>query len=431
MPDILRMPEVAANTLEAIVANWNVDLRAAYSAGDALVTVETEKAVVDVEAETDGVLLRFLVDEGTQVEVGTPIAVWGTTGESEADVDALLAQLGIGGDTVRGSDEPEAATSATSATPGGDLPEATVAAAGPVSENGHRIFASPLARKLARERGIDLADVTGTGPRGRIRRRDLDQVTTTAPTEPLTPERAPAPTPVASAPAATSGAEYEDVPNSRIRQAIARRLTESKQAAPHFYLRGSAHVDDLLTLRKQINQAGTVKVSVNDLLVKAVARAHILVPGLNVQWNGDSIRHFRQVDVAIAVATENGLVTPVVRGVERLSVSQLATTTQELVTRVKDRRLQQSELEGGSISVSNLGMYGTEEFAAIINPPQASILAVGAARKEAVVVDDELTVGTVLRVTLAVDHRPVDGATAAEWMAAFLQLLKNPLQILL
>jgi pyruvate dehydrogenase E2 component (dihydrolipoamide acetyltransferase) len=400
-----------------------------YKAGDALVTVETEKAVVDVTAESDGVMLRFLADEGAEIEVGAPIAVWGSTTDSEADVDGLLSLLGLTGSdnsspsAVTGSDEPEVAVDV--ATAAGLLPPAEVTAGAPVVNDGDRVFASPLARKLARDRGLDLTSVTGTGPGGRIRRRDVDHAPAPAP-DTATPGATP--TTRASAPVSAS---YEDVANSRIRQAIARRLTESKQTSPHFYVRGSARVDDLLALRKQINEVGTVKVSVNDLLVKAVARAHVLVPGLNVQWNGDSIRHFRQVDVAVAVATENGLVTPVVRGVEGLSLSQLAAATQDLVARAKDRRLQQSELEGGSISVSNLGMYGTEEFAAIINPPQASILAIGAARKEAVVVADALTVGTVLRVTLAVDHRPVDGATAAEWMAAYLQLLENPLQILL
>jgi len=439
VPDILRMPEVAANTREAILANWNVAVGAAYKAGDALVTVETEKAVVDVEAESDGVMLRFLADEGAEVEVGTPIAVWGSTTDSEADVEALLSSLGLTGSdnsspsAATGSDEPEVDAGAAPATV--VLPPAEVTAGAPVLNHGDRLFASPLSRKLARDRGIDLSAVTGTGPGGRIRRRDLDSAPTPAlaPASGATPaagaaEPEPAAATVASAPA---GAPYEDVDNSRIRQAIARRLTESKQTAPHFYLRGSARVDDLLELRSQINGPGTVKVSVNDLLVKAVARAHMLVPGLNVQWNGDSIRHFKSVDVAVAVATETGLVTPVVRGVESLSVSQLAAATQDLITRAKDRRLQQNELEGGSISVTNLGMYDTEEFAAIINPPQAAILAVGAARKEPVVVDDALTVGTVLRVTLAVDHRPVDGSTAAEWMAAFVQLLENPLQILL
>lgn len=446
MAEILRMPEVAANTTEAILSSWLVDLNTPYTAGEAIVTVETDKAVVDVEAESDGVLLRLLVAEGATVDVGAPIAVWGAQSESQADVDELLSSLGVNsleatsglestGPQVAGADEPEAEESvAAQAVESVDL----LPAPEPAETNGKRLFASPLARKLAREAGLDLGTVAGSGPRGRIRKIDITSVinngvarAASAP-GPAAPAatRAPAPSP-SVVPGTVGAAAFEDAPNSRLRQAIARRLTESKQTAPHFYLRGSARVDKLMALRREINDGAMVKVSINDLIVKAVGRAHALVPELNVQWNGDSIRHFKSVDVAVAVATEGGLVTPVVRGVEDMTLQRLVESTRDLVARAKTRRLQQSELEGGSISVTNLGMYGTEEFAAIINPPQAAILAVGAAREEAVVEDGQLVVGTVLRVTLAVDHRPVDGATAAEWMQTFVGLLENPAQILI
>ena len=410
MADLLTMPEVATGTLEAILSSWNVDVEKPFSAGDAIVTVETEKAIVDVEAEADGVLLHVLVPAGATVEVGAPIAVKGEPGEKVGDLDALLASLGVGGGdadpTARGADHPQAVT------PNGQ---------------GRRIFVSPLARKLAKEAGLDLATVTGTGPHGRIRRTDIESALRSREAGPAPAATTAVPEP---SPAVAAGATYTDVPNSRARQAVARRLTESKQSAPHFYVRGSARVDRLLDLLRELNDGAGAKISVNDLVVKAVAQTHTLVPGLNVQWNGDSIRHFTGVDVAVAVATDHGLVTPVVRGVDTLSISRLATATRDLVARAKERRLQQSELEGGTISVTNLGMYGIDEFAAIINPPQASILAVGAARQEAVVDDGELAVATVLRVTLAVDHRPVDGATAAEWMRAFTGLLERPAQIL-
>jgi pyruvate dehydrogenase E2 component (dihydrolipoamide acetyltransferase) len=238
----------------------------------------------------------------------------------------------------------------------------------------------------------------------------------------------PAPLPV---PQPAAGAGHEDLPNSRIRQATARRLVESKQNAPHFYLRGTARVDRLLALRQEINADGdALRVSVNDLVVKAVAHAHMRVPEMNVQWLGEATRRFTGVDVAVAVATEAGLVTPVVRDVHTLSLARLAAATRDLASRARERRLQQSELEGGSITVTNLGMYGTEEFAAIINPPQAAILAVGAARQAPVVEDGALAVGSVLTVTLSVDHRPVDGAVAAAWMKALVGLLENPLRIL-
>jgi pyruvate dehydrogenase E2 component (dihydrolipoamide acetyltransferase) len=215
-----------------------------------------------------------------------------------------------------------------------------------------------------------------------------------------------------------------------MRRAVAARLTESKATAPHFYLRGSARVDALLRLREELADGAGTKVSVNDLIVKAVARAHRLVPEMNVVWTGEAIRSFSSVDVAVAVATDGGLVTPVVRGVDGLPVSALAAVTRDLAARAREGRLQQAELDGGSITVSNLGMYGVEEFAAIINPPQAAILAVGAARQEPAVTDGRLEAATVLRVTLSVDHRPVDGATAARWMAAFVDLLERPVRIL-
>jgi pyruvate dehydrogenase E2 component (dihydrolipoamide acetyltransferase) len=215
-----------------------------------------------------------------------------------------------------------------------------------------------------------------------------------------------------------------------MRKAVAARLTESKATAPHFYVRGTARVDELLRMRADLNDGADVRVSVNDLVVKAVARAHQLVPEMNVIWTGDAIRSFAGVDVAVAVATDSGLVTPVLTSVERRSITEVAAATRDFVERAREGRLRQQELEGGSVTVTNLGMYGVEEFSAIINPPQAAILAVGAAKQEAVVVDGRLEVAMLLRLTLSVDHRPVDGATAARWMAAFVGLLEHPVRIL-
>ncbi|HEY5137348.1 MAG TPA: dihydrolipoamide acetyltransferase family protein [Candidatus Nanopelagicales bacterium] len=417
MPEILRMPEVAANVTEAVLSAWNVPVGSEFAAGDTLVTVETDKAIVDVEAESGGVVLRHLVGAGSHVEVGSPIAVYGGIGEAVADLDAFLAGIGVA------AAAPETTRAAAAETVVTTVQPAAVAH----RSNGTRVFASPLARRLARDAGVDLAVLAGTGPGGRVRRRDVESYLAKAP---VTPGQSMAATPKGGRPAPASEAAYVDVPNSRMRKAIAARLTESKQTAPHFYLRGSARVDRLLAVRQEINDGGDFKASVNDLVVKAVARAHTLVPGLNVQWTDEAIRHFARVDVAVAVATDHGLVTPVVRGVDRLSLRQLVEAAQDLVARAKTKTLQQNELEGGAISVTNLGMFGTEEFAAIINPPQAAILAVGAARQEPVVVDGALEVGTVMRVTLSVDHRAVDGATAADWMKAFLGLLESPAQIL-
>ncbi|GAA1552251.1 pyruvate dehydrogenase complex dihydrolipoamide acetyltransferase [Kribbella sancticallisti] len=439
MAEILRMPEVAANTAEGILESWIVEVKTPYSAGDPIVTVETEKAVVDVEAEADGILLRLLVDAGATVAVGTPIAIWGVPDEPESAVDALVASL---------TGDPEQAVAAGPAVPEVVAPS-----------KGERIFASPLARRLARESRVDLAAVPGSGPNGRIRRADIEAALAAVPADrdAVPADRGAVPADRGAVPAdrdavpadwdvvaadrdaaltTSAGAEVEapgvvEVPNSRMRMAIARRLTESKQSIPHFYLRAAARVDALMDLRRQINAGGGVKVSVNDLLVKAIARAHAEVPAMNVQWNDTSIRHVREVDIAVAVATDGGLVTPVVRGVDSLPVSSVAAATKDLIARAKDRRLRQDELEGGTISITNLGMYGTEDFAAIINPPQAAILAVGAIRPQAVVEDDAVIVASVLRLTLAVDHRPVDGATAAQWMKAYVDLLEHPLRILL
>ncbi|MFD9001535.1 dihydrolipoamide acetyltransferase family protein [Streptomyces sp. NPDC059582] len=426
MAEIMRMPEVAANTTEAILEAWNVGLNTPYAAGDPIVTVETEKATVDVEAENDGVLLRLLVEAGTTVAVGTPIAVWGAKDEPASEVDALVASLGTGQAPVTASTA-SATAPQEPATPAGTVAPAPAVAA---SDNSERIFASPLARRRARELGVDLKAVVGSGPHGRIRRADVEAavVTSVEPEETL-----PADTGAEISTSATSaaGPRFVDVPNTRMRTAIARRLTESKQNTPHFYLRAGARVDALLELRQQINAGEGVKVSINDLLVKAIASAHVSVPAMNAQWNDTSIRHFSDVDIAVAVATDGGLVTPVVRGVDSLSMSGVAKATKDLIARAKERRLQQDELEGGTITITNLGMYGTEDFAAIINPPQAAILAVGAVRQEAVVDEGAINVASVLRLTLAVDHRSVDGATAAEWMKAFVDVLEHPFRILL
>ncbi|GGT00394.1 dihydrolipoamide acetyltransferase family protein [Streptomyces chromofuscus] len=420
MAELLRMPEVAANTEEAVLQSWNVELHTRYAAGDPIVTVETEKAVVEVEAESEGVLLQLLVDAGATVTVGTPIAVWGAPGESASAAAAVVASLGNGTVPVAASSEPVPAS-----------PPSPSPSPSPSPDEGERLFASPLARRLARRLDVDLRGVVGSGPHGRIRRSDVEAAAArSAQPAPDVPESSRDDVRATASPAVEE-ARFVDVPISRMRRAIARRLTESKQTTPHFYLRAGAHVDALLELRGQINAGQDVKVSVNDLLVKAIASAHRTVPSMNVQWRDTAVRQFTDVDIAVAVATEGGLVTPVVRGVDSLSMSGVATATRDLIGRAKERRLQQEELEGGTITITNLGMYGTEDFAAIINPPHAAILAVGAARQEAVVEEGEVTVASVLRLTLAVDHRSVDGATAAEWMRVFVDVLEHPLRILL
>lgn len=453
MPQLLRMPEIAANTTSAVLSSWSVAENVPFAAGDVLATVETEKAVVEVEADTGGVILRRLVGAGTEVEVGTAVAVLGSPGDSGSDVDRFLEQAGL-----------PPATGERSKDPG--TPEVT------------RRFASPLARRLAREAGLPLDRIVPTGPNGRIVRRDVEAALRhgspiatagsaafpppgdtgragTAPADdtehrdtapPGGSDRAGTAPPgdtdrAGTAPgsgadrarpaaAATVGRRYTDTPASRQRQAIARRLSGSKATVPHFYLRGTASVERLLSLRAEINDGADTRVSLNDILIKAVATAHTMVPEMNVIWTGDAVRRFTTVDVGVAIATDAGLVTPVLPSAENATVTTIARATQDFAARARSGRLRQAELEGGVITVTNLGMFGTDEFAAIINPPQSAILAVGAARPGVIAKDGAVAVATTMTVTLSVDHRPIDGVVAAEWMRTFISLLERPIRLL-
>jgi pyruvate dehydrogenase E2 component (dihydrolipoamide acetyltransferase) len=420
VPALLRMPAIAAGAETAILSEWQVQEGVPFGKTDTLATVETDKALVDMEAEESGVILRFLVDAGQEVEVGAAIALSVKPEESVDDIDGALRELG--------ASAPAAALDESPAKPADGHPPSSAPAAEPP---GGRIFATPLVRRLARGADLDLAAITGTGPNGRIVRRDVEALLT----EPAAPQGSTGTEPKApleSAAAPDTG--FEDIPHSRIRTAIAARLTESKRNAPHFYVRSTCRVDKLLALRAELNadadQPGAAKISVNDLVLKAAARAHTMVPAMNVVWTDDAIRRFDAVDVAVAVASDRGLVTPVVRDVARRSIAAVSAEVSELAERARSGRLAQRDIEGGTFCISNLGMYGTEEFSAIINPPQSAILAVGAARSEPVVQDGELAVATVMRVTLSVDHRPIDGATAAEWMRTFVATIESPLLIL-
>jgi pyruvate dehydrogenase E2 component (dihydrolipoamide acetyltransferase) len=430
VPELLRMPEIATGTTEAVLSSWSVAENATVSARDVVATVETAKAVVDVEAETDGVILRLLVEPGAEVETGAPIALVGKAGESVTDLDSALRDLGVADVAL---EVPEAATTQEpSPVDDVEVPAPVAAPDGrsdgrPNGRSHGRVFASPLARRLAHEAGLRVEDLSGTGPGGRIVRRDVERAQADgAASQPARPAASSA-GPAAGSPAV---AGYRDVPHSKLRRLVASRLTESKTTAPHFYLRATVPVDRLLALRAELNDGAETRISVNDLVVKAVARAHVAVPELNVTWQPDAVRHFDSVNVAVAVATDNGLVTPVLRAVEDMTITTVARTTRDLAERARSGQLRQHELEGGSISVTNLGMYGTEEFAAIINPPQAAILAVGAAREEPVAVEGRLEVATVMRLTLSVDHRPVDGVVGARWLAALTDLLEHPARIL-
>ena len=448
MPRLLRMPEVAAGAAEAVLAEWLVAEHAEFAAADTLATVETDKAMVDVEADDAGVLLTTLVAPGAHVDVGAPIAVLGQPGEVVPDIGAVLADLGVTAParsaepaTPAAAPDPSVtsappATASSAAAAPSAAPPAAAAPAGP--DGNGRVFASPLARKIARQSGVAVETITGTGPGGRILRRDVEAAIAARPAAQPTaapPAAAPpAAAPVAAAPAAgTAAARGGDIPHSRQRRAIAARLTESQQTVPHFYLRATVRAGRLAALRAEINNGlgESARVSLNDLVVKAVAAAHQRVPEMNVIWTPDAVRTFATVDVAVAVATDRGLVTPVLRDVTAQTITQVAAHTRDLAARARNGQLRQHELDGGTISVSNLGMYGVEEFAAIINPPHAAILAVGAVRDEPVVEDGAVIPGQVMTVTLSVDHRPVDGVIAARWLAALRELLENPLRVLI
>ena len=424
MAHLLRVPEIAAGTTEAVLAAWPVAENSAYSATDVIATVETDKAVVDIEAENSGIMLRRLVAEGAVVAVGQPIALIGQPGESAENIDEQLRAQGLAAPVSSSATSP----AEPPATPDAAAPVAAPAdpAAAPAAPE--RIFISPLARRLARDSGLAPRDIQGTGPNGRILRRDVERAARARTAE---ESRLPSHAPAAVRPG-TGPAGYTDVPHSRVRRAVASRLTESKQTVPHFYLSATIRAGRLVRLRAELNEGGgEVRISVNDLLIKAVAHAHQLVPAMNVIWTPDAIRSFATVDIGVAIASSRGLVTPVLRSVDSTGITAISAAVRDLADRAGSGRLQQRELEGGTITVTNLGMFGTEQFAAIINPPQSAILAVGAVRSAPVVRKGKVVAGSVLQATLSVDHRVVDGSTAAEWMRAVTSLIEHPARILL
>jgi pyruvate dehydrogenase E2 component (dihydrolipoamide acetyltransferase) len=425
MAIVIRMPEVLTGATEGVISHWAVKEGDEVAVGDVLAEIETDKASVEYQAEEAGTVARLVQAAGEMVQVGEPIAVFSAAGDTDADVEKALADAG----GAPAAEEPAVAEVAQAvATPVAEAvvePVAPVELVAPVAvvrDSSGRIFASPLVRKRASEVGIDLAQIQGTGPGGRIVRKDFDAFMASGPRPAATSAAATAPV--------MGAAGYVEVPHSSMRRAIARRLTESKSTVPHFYLKADCMVDRLLDARAQLNEVLGVKTSVNDWVIKAVGHALMAVPGANVIWTDTAMRHFDHADISVAVATEGGLYTPVVRGVDQLSIPQMNVMIRELADKARSGTIKQDEIEGGSFAVTNLGMFGTEEFSAILNPPQSGILAVGAARKKAIVVNGELEIAQVMTVTLSADHRAVDGALAAEWMVAFKKAIENPVSLL-
>jgi pyruvate dehydrogenase E2 component (dihydrolipoamide acetyltransferase) len=450
MAELITMPAIVADATEAVLASWMVSAGDEIHRGDPIAEIETEKATVELTSEAEGVVDRFLVEPGASVEVGAPVAAVRAAGEGADAVERLLASAGgdrePGGE--KGSDAP-ASSAAAENVPGeperppepGSSPSSGEPARRPSSPAGQdpvRVFSSPLARRIARENQLDIASLPGSGPSGRILRKDVEralaaregEVPAPAESGSAAPEPARTERPAADAPAPG----HRDEPLTGMRRAIARRLTESKTTAPHFYLSVDVQMDALLGMRRQINAAlegSGGKATVNDMILKALGAALAAVPRANATWEGDAIRYYESVDLAMAIATEGGLLTPVVRDVAGQGLGALSRATADLKDRAARGRIRQHELEGGTFSVSNLGMYGTREFSAIINPPHAGIIACGASEQRAVVREGELTAATMMTATLSADHRVVDGTLAAELMRSFKHALENPLSVLL
>ena len=464
------MPKLSDTMEEGTLSAWLAEEGDAVSAGDVIAQVETDKATMDLEVYDDGVLLKKLIGEGDAVPIGSLIAVLGDEGE---DISGVLAEFGAGGDGAATQDEApppdeaespdeedasEGATRSTSgdgATEAAPPPEAAGAKAeartsgdgAAVPEGDGRVKASPLARRLASEHGIEIATVEGSGPEGRIVKRDVEAAVERGQTSAPEQEAAPKPAPGAGDGAAygrpaevaavSAGDLYEATPISQMRKAISRRLAQSKYTAPHFYLTADLDMDAAVAFRKQLNELsekqGRAKISFNDLVTKACALALRQHPDVNASYleKEGEIRRYKVVHIAVAVAIDEGLITPVVRNADQKGLAQIAEETKALAGRARDRKLEPSEYEGSTFTTSNLGMFGIDEFTAIINPPNACILAIGAVRDVPVVKGGGVVPGKRMKVTLSCDHRVVDGAKGAQFLATVRHYLEEPMNMLL
>jgi len=470
MPITITMPALSPTMEEGNLAKWLVKEGDQIAPGDVIAEIETDKATMEVEAVDEGTVAKILIEEGTEgVKVNAPIAVLAEEGEDVGEAAKAGPSEG-GGASVAAEAQAEdaspketgsadaAPTSGNGATAppappkaaksGGDIPDDVKA--GPVPrKNGERVFASPLARRIAGNEGIDITAITGSGPKGRIVKRDveaaLEKGVPAAAEAPAAeaPGMAAAPAPLAAGPSSQqvlanfAEGSYELVKHDGMRKTIAKRLTESKQTIPHFYVTVDCDLDALLALRSQLNKAAPVKddkpaykLSVNDMIIKALALALRDVPDANVSWTDEAMVHHKHADVGVAVSIPGGLITPIVRRAEEKTLSAISGEMKDLGKRARERKLKPEEYQGGTTSVSNMGMMGVKDFSAVINPPHATILAVGAGEQRAVVRDGALAIATMMSVTLSTDHRCVDGALGAELLAAFKGYIENPMGML-
>lgn len=425
----IQMPALSPTMEEGTLAKWLVKEGDTVSSGDLLAEIETDKATMEFEAVDEGRIARILVGEGTEgVKVGAVIAIIAEEGEDVAEA----AQGDGGAAKAEAAPAPKAeAAPAPQAEAAAPAPKADAA---PARQEGHRVKASPLARRLAEQTGVDLASIKGSGPNGRVVKADLEGTAKGAPA--AVQDQAPvaaAPAPSAPAAAQDFGIPHEVVKLSGMRKTIARRLTESKQQVPHIYLTVDIQLDRLLKLRSELNAglAGRgVKLSVNDLLIKALGAALVQVPECNVQFAGDQMLQFKRADISVAVSIPGGLITPIITEADSKSVSAISTAMKDLAARAKDGKLAPQEYQGGTASLSNMGMFGIKQFEAVINPPQGMIMAIGAGEKRPFVIDDALQIATVMSATGSFDHRAIDGADGARLMQAFKELVENPLGML-
>ena len=431
MPHNVLMPALSPTMTEGKLAKWVKNEGDKVKAGDVIAEIETDKATMEVEAVDEGVLAKIIVPAGTDgVKVNSLIAMLLEEGEdaSALNTAAAPAPAAAAPKTVTPANQP---TAESAAKPAPSMALATPAQA----KSAGRVFASPLAKRIAKEKGIDLSAIKGSGPHGRIVKSDLDKAPAgaAAPKADAYGSFAPAQSSVnAQALADAYGIPYTLAPNSGVRKVIARRLSESKQTVPHFYLTVDCELDALLALRKQLNDSmDGLKISVNDFIIKATAVALEKFPGANVSWTDDNIVQYTRADVSVAVATPNGLITPIIVNAANKSLKVISSEMKDLGLRAREGKLKPQEFQGGTISVSNLGMFGINQFSAIINPPQAAILAVGAGQERVVVKNGQMAVANVMTVTASFDHRAIDGAVGAEYLQVFKKLIENPMGLLL
>lgn len=429
MPIEILMPALSPTMSEGTLARWLKNEGDAVKSGDIIAEIETDKATMEFEAVDEGTIGKILIPGGTAgVKVNQPIAILLEEGEDSSAIG-------------NAGSKPAAAPAAAAPAPVAPaVASAATSAPAAASHGGSRVFASPLAKRLAAEGGIDLKLVKGSGPHGRIVKADVEQAIkggVKAAPAPAAAAAAPVVAKVAAAaPAPVAASPFEpafvELPNSTMRKVIAKRLTEAKSTIPHFYLSIDCEVDALLKVRSELNgRSDAYKLSVNDFVIRAVALALKKVPAANASWGEEAIKRYTDVDISVAVATPNGLITPIIHHADHKGLSTISNEMKELAVKARDGKLKPEEFQGGGFTISNLGMYGIKDFAAIINPPQGCILAVGAGEQRPVVKAGVLAVATVMTCTLSVDHRVVDGAVGAEFLAAFKKLIEDPLSMLL